>query len=512
MTTTQPHTARTQAPQPHPQRWLILAVLCLTLLTVVFDNTVLNVALPSLTEGLGASTADVQWMINAYSIAMAGLLMAAGSAADRYGRKRALLAGLLLFGAGSAVATLADAPGQVIAARAAMGVGAALLTPCTLAVLVRVFDAEERRRAIGIWAAVSSLGIACGPVIGGLLLDHFWWGSIFLLNVPIAAIALIAVAVLVPESKDPVGDRPDVLGGVLSAVVMVALVASVIAAGDDGWASGAVWTGLLVCLTALVAFVFWQRRAAHPMLDLGLFADRRFTGAAAGGLLGAFGMAGALFLITQHLQFVLGFSPLTAGFAIAPLAVSTMISSTLLSARAGRRLGAGAAMAVGMAGAAAGLTVVALAGRDAGYPATVAGLVLIGLGVGLAMPVAAHALLGAIPPERAGTGSGLVQSLQEVGASLGVAVLGAVLTAGFGAGLPAGLGPDASRSLPTALSGAGGDPAVRDRVTAAFADGMTGSQLIAAAAVLCGGLLAGHLLRRAQLAAGAPAADAPSRS
>ncbi|MEU0878687.1 DHA2 family efflux MFS transporter permease subunit [Lentzea sp. NPDC005914] len=481
-----------------PQRWAILAVLCLALLVVVLDNTVLNVAVPSLSAGLGASTSDIQWMINAYSLVMAGLLLAAGSLSDRYGRKRALMFGLALFGIGSLVATFAGSPTQLIIARAVMGVGAAFLTPGTLAVLVRVFDNEERAKAIGIWAAVSSLGIAAGPVVGGFLLAHFWWGSVFAVNVPIAVIGFIAVAALVPESKDPVGKYPDILGGVLSAASMAALIYAVISGSEHGWTDSRVLATFAAGVVLLVVFIWWQRKTDNPMLELSMFANPRFNGAAAGGVLAAFGMGGSLFLLTQHLQFVLRFSPLEAGFRIAPLAISVLISSSLLSARVGKVLGQGPTMTLGMTVASGGLAVIALVDPSNGYLPTFCGLVLIGFGVGLAMPVAAHAMMSAIPLERAGTGSGINQTLQEIGASFGVAVLGAVLTSKFIGGLPADLGEDAGRSLPAALSAAAGNPETAAAARDAFAAGMSSSQLIGALAVLCGGLLAGFLLRRAE--------------
>nr|AGS49594.1 putative transporter [uncultured bacterium esnapd11] len=481
-----------------PQRWAILAVLCLALLVVVLDNTVLNVAVPSLSAGLGASTSDIQWMINAYSLVMAGLLLAAGSLSDRYGRKRALMFGLALFGLGSLFATFAGSPIQLIIARAVMGVGAAFLTPGTLAVLVRVFDNEERAKAIGIWAAVSSLGIAAGPVVGGFLLAHFWWGSVFAVNVPIAIIGFIAVALLVPESKDPVGKYPDILGGVLSAASMAALIYAVISGSEHGWTDSRVLTTFAGGVVLLAVFIWWQRKTDNPMLELSMFANPRFNGAAAGGVLAAFGMGGSLFLLTQHLQFVLRFSPLEAGFRIAPLAISVLISSSLLSARVGKVLGQGPTMTLGMTVASGGLAVIALVDASNGYLPTFFGLVLIGLGVGLAMPVAAHAMMSAIPLERAGTGSGINQTLQEIGASFGVAVLGAVLTARFVGGLPADLGEDAGKSLPAALSAASGNPETAAAARDAFAAGMSSSQLIGALAVLCGGLLAGFLLRRAE--------------
>ncbi|MFD4815040.1 MFS transporter, partial [Streptomyces sp. NPDC058418] len=228
------------APARHPQRWLILGVICLAQLTVLLDNTVLSVAIPSLTRELHASTADIQWMINAYSLVQSGLLLTAGNAADRYGRKKLLTAGLALFGIGSLAAGLAQSSGQLIAARAGMGIGGALLMTTTLAVVVQTFDDSERVKAIGIWSTVSSLGFAAGPLVGGVMLDHFWWGAIFLIKIPVAVIGLVAVLALVPESKSKEGDRPDLLGAVLSTIGMTAVVYAIISGPDHGWTSGQV--------------------------------------------------------------------------------------------------------------------------------------------------------------------------------------------------------------------------------------------------------------------------------
>lgn len=492
-----------------PDRWLILGVLCLAQLVVVLDNTVLNVAVPSLTRELGAGTSDVQWMVGAYSLAQAGLLITAGGLADRYGRRRVQLIGLALFGLGSLAAALSDSPGGLIAARAGMGVGGSLLLATTLAILVRLFDDDERPKAIGVWSAITSLGFAAGPVLGGFLLDRFWWGSVFVVNLPVAAVGLLAVARLVPESKDPRGDRPDLPGAVLSTLGMVGLVFAVISGPEHGWTGARALGSAAVGAVALAAFALWERRCEHPMLDMGFFADRRFRGAMSGGILVAFGMGGSLFLLTQELQFVLGYDPLQAGVRVVPLAATVVaLNMTGIGARLAARVSGPVAIAGGMALMAAGLVAVALLGRHGSYAGTCAGLVLMGAGVALAQPAMAGALMGSIPPERAGVGSGLAGTLSELGTSLGVAVLGAVLTARFAAGLPAALaGGDAARSLPDALRRAAGGPdpaALADRAREAFTGGLTTSQLIGAAAVLAGGLVAGHLLRR--VGSGTPAA------
>ncbi|WP_191875084.1 MFS transporter [Streptomyces filipinensis] len=451
----------------HPQRWLILGVICLAQLTVLLDNTVLNVAIPSLTRELHAATSDIQWMINAYSLVQSGLLLTAGSAADRYGRKKMLVAGLALFGTGSLVAGLAGSTGQLIAARAGMGIGGALLMTTTLAVAMQIFTPEEQPKSIAIWSAVNALGFAGGPLIGGFVLNHFWWGAIFLINIPVAVLGTVAVVALVPESKNPRGDRPDLLGALLSTLGMASLVYAIISGPVHGWTSPRVLALAAVAVVVLSLFAWWEGRVAEPMLDLHFFRDRRSTGSVAGVVLLMFGMGGALFLLTQHLQSVLGYGPLEAGLRTAPLALTVvLLNFTGLSAKCSGRLGAPASIALGMVLMSAGL--VAIAEVDSGgYAGTLLGLLLIGAGCAVANPAMAHAIMSAIPPERAGVGAGLNGTLAEFGNGLGVAVLGAVLSSSVASG----------RSLSAGL-GAG--------------------QLVGAVAVLLGGLLAAVLLRRAE--------------
>ncbi|MFE9677776.1 MFS transporter [Streptomyces sp. NPDC006259] len=482
---TVPSTLPQDRAQGHPQRWPILGVICLAQLTVLLDNTVLNVAIPSLTREMDAGTADIQWMINAYSLVQSGLLLTAGSAADRYGRKRMLAAGLVLFGIGSLTAALAQSTGQLIAARAGMGVGGALLMTTTLAVAMQIFPPEEQPKAIGVWAAVNSLGFATGPLVGGFLLDHFWWGSIFLINLPVAALGLVAVVALVPESKDPQGDRPDLLGALFSTIGMGSLVFVIISGPSHGWTSGRALASAAVAVAALGLFGYWENHLAHPMLDLRFFRDRRFTGAVAGTVLVAFGMGGALFLLTQHLQFVLGYGPLEAGLRTAPLALTVVaLNFTGVSAKWLARLGGPVSILLGMTAMSAGLVSIATT-ASGGYAGTLAGLLLIGTGTALAGPAMAHAVMSAIPPARAGVGAGINGTLAEFGTGLGVAVLGAVLSSRFTAD-----------SLPEALAAAGPGEE-RRRVVDMFAAGLESSQLVGAAAVLLGGLVAAVLLRRA---------------
>ncbi|MFG2092981.1 MFS transporter [Streptomyces sp. NPDC048612] len=508
-------TTTLQPPGRTAARWLILAVICLAQLTVVLDNTVLNVAIPSLTGDLGASTADVQWMINAYALVQSGLLLTAGNAADRYGRKKMLAAGLVLFGAASLGAALAQSPGQLIAARAGMGVGGALLVTTTLAVVMQIFDDEERPRAIGIWSSVNSLGFAAGPLIGGALLDHFWWGSLFLVNLPVAVLSLAAVLTLVPESASgggpgarPAGGTPvDLPGAVLSMIGMVGVVFAIISGPVTGWLSGRVLVSAAIGLIGLAAFVLWELRVPYPMLDMHFFRNRRFIGAVSGGILVAFGMGGSMFLLTQHLQLVLGYGPLDAGLRMAPLAVTViLINFTGLSARLLPRLGTPGMIVSGMSLLAAGLAAIALLGGDS-YGGMLTGLIVMGVGVAFAMPTMANAIMSAIPPAKAGVGAGVNGTLMEFGQGLGVAVLGAVLNSRFVALLPlvaAGAG-----SLPAALARTRTD-AERAAVHDAFAAGIGTSQLVGAAAVLLGGLVAAVLLRRAERTGQDIAAAAPS--
>lgn len=476
-------------------RWWILAVLCLAQVTVVLDNTVLTVAVPVLTTELGASTSDVQWIINAYALVLSGLLISAGSAADRYGRRRMLLVGLVLFGAGSLAAGLATTTAQLIAARAGMGVGGALLVTATLAVAVQVFEGPARQRAIGVWAATSALGFAVGPPVGGTILAHLPWQAIFLVNVPVVLVCLVAVRLLVPESRKAATGRLDVLGVLLSTAGLTGVVWAITAGPEEGWTAPAVLAAAVAGAVLLGAFVAWEHRVADPMLDMGLFRDPRFAGAVSGVVLITFGATGALFLLTQHLQFVRGYPAWEAGLRMAPFALSIVaLNLTGVAAALIRRTGRPAAVAVGMALLAVGLLVVTYAPGD-GYPALLGGLLLMGAGCALANPAIVEAVLSALPPERAGAGAGVDGTMTEVGGSLGVAVLGAVLNARFAALLPAALA--GAGSFPAALAAAGSD-GERTLVRDAFRVALETGQTAGAGAVLAGGLVTAYLLHRAR--------------
>jgi EmrB/QacA subfamily drug resistance transporter len=331
------------------QRWLALGVLCLSLLAIVIDNTIVNVALPTLVHDLDADVSQLQWVVDAYTLVFAALLLLAGALGDRFGRRRTLLGGLAVFGIASGCAAYAGGVDGLIVARAVMGAGAAFIMPATLSLLISVFtDARERAMAIGLWAATAGLGVALGPVVGGILLDHFWWGSIFIVNVPLAAIAVAAGSRLIPESRDPVARRLDWTGAALSGAGLVTLVWAIIEAPSRGWMSTPVLgTGALAMIT-LAAFIVWQRRVEEPLLDVRLFDDARFTAASGTIMVLFFAPFGFLFLSTQYLQFVLGYGPSAAGVGVLPYA-GAMIVSALVSSHLVVRFGTKGVVTAGMA-------------------------------------------------------------------------------------------------------------------------------------------------------------------
>ncbi|SNS64109.1 MFS transporter [Actinomadura mexicana] len=493
-----------ESPAPHPRRWQILGVLCLSLFVVVVDNTILNVAIPSLLRDLDATTSDVQWVIDAYSLVFAGLLITAGSLGDRHGRRRAMLVGFALFGAGSLLAAFAQSPAQLVAMRALMGVGGAFLMPGTLSIMAQVFGPDERGKAFAIWGATSMVGLAAGPTLGGFLLEHFWWGSVFLVNVPVAVAAVAGLLILVPESRGPRGPRrrPDVPGAVLSTAGMSALVWAVISGPAHGWTGARTLGGLAAGIAALALFAAWQHRNPEPMLDLRLLRDRDFSGAAAMIALFGFALAGMLFALTQLLQFVHGYGPLKAGLALLPVAVSAGLGNGL-GASLESRFGARPALVTGFCVAAAGFLVLGLTGPDDGYGALGLGLAILGFGAGLGTPPAYSTLMAAVPPAEAGVGSAVNDAGQELGSALGVAVLGSVVSAAYARGLP-GTAPAAARhSLGEAL--AIGDPGLARAARDAFAHAVSAASFAACGAMLAAALFAAFVVRARRPAA----ADAP---
>ncbi len=323
----------------YERRWWSLAVLCMTLLVITLDNTILNVAIPSLVKDLQASTSQLQWVIDGYTLVFAGLLLTMGSIGDRFGRKGALMVGLTIFGTGSMLSGLATSANMLMITRASMGIGAALIMPATLSLLTNIFhDPRERGRAIGMWAAVAGASGALGPVIGGLLLKHFSWGSIFFVNVPVIIVAIIAGKFLLPSSRDPDAPRLDLIGAGLSIAGLVALLWAIIEAPARGWGDPVVVSSLLAGLLILAAFVTWELRSSHPMLDVRFFKNRRFTAANIAITLVFFAMFGQMFLGTQYLQTVLGFSALEAGLRMMPMAL-VMVALAPVAPRVVERVG-----------------------------------------------------------------------------------------------------------------------------------------------------------------------------
>ncbi|UBU14491.1 MFS transporter [Nonomuraea gerenzanensis] len=471
----------------HPRRWWILVVLCLSTAVLVIDNMVLNVAIPPLAGEMKASAQDIQWIMESYMLVFAGLLLTAGSLSDRFGRRRVLIIGLALFGLASLVATFAEGPGQLIAARAVMGVGGALIMPSTLSILITVFDGQERRKAMAAWSAVAMTGLIGGPVLGGVLIAWFWWGAVFLINVPIAIGAIVAALLLMPESKGP-AVRFDPVGMILSMTGMTALVWTII----ELPAHGPLQVSALVAVAALVAFVVWELRTPFPMVPLGLFGNPDFSGGSLSLTLVQIGNGGLLIVLTQYLQLVLGYSPTQAGLAFLPMAVASLACNALgatLGAQVGNRVLASGGMVV-VAGAFALLATVS---AGDGFWVTGTALFLLGAGGGLASPAAVTALMGAVPQEQAGVGSALNDTIQQLGAALGVAVLGSVVAAGFTGAMPASAPEQARRSLPDALAVA--DPGLAQVARDAFTGAMSTGFLISAAGVLVAAVLAYVVMR-----------------
>ncbi len=474
----------------HPRRWLILAVLCSSLTLVMVSNMSLNVALPSIADDLDASSSQLQWIVDAYALVFAGLLFAAATLGDRFGRKGALQFGLLLFVAAAVVGAFVDSAAALIGIRAVMGLGAAFVMPSTLSILIDVFPGHERPKAIAMWAGISAGGAALGPPISGFLLEHFWWGSVLLITLPISVFALVAGHLLVPTSRDPAGTRLDPAGVALSIVAISTLVYTIIEAPHQGWASARTLGGFALAIVAVVVFVVVERRQRTPMLDMSLFANPRFSVASIGIGMAFFAMFGTFFLLTQVFQFVHGQSPLEAGLMVLPVSLTMMFvapRAAQLSARYGTRT------MVPL-----GLTVVATALAVFGVMAQLGSpfymwiaAVPMSVGMSLTMAPLTSLIMSAVPPSRAGMGSAMNDATRELGGALGVAVLGSaaatVYTRGLDdtPGLPAELEAMAHSGLAGALRAAAqlGGPdaaALAHDATEAFRNGVLVAALVAA--------------------------------
>jgi DHA2 family multidrug resistance protein-like MFS transporter len=498
------------------RKWWALGALALSVLVVGLDLTVLNLALPTLATALHASTAQLQWIVDAYSLVLAALLLPGGLLGDRFGRKKLLLGALALFGIASLACAYATSAGALIAARAVLGLGAAFIIPLSLSVLPVLFSERERARAITITVGATFVAFPIGPILGGWLLTHYWWGSVFLINAPVIALALLAVTVLMPESRSLRRPRLDAVGIVASSAGLAGLTYGAIEAGQRGWGHPGALTAMLAGALVLVAFVGWERWVAsrpaggQPLVDLSLFRSASFTWGTILATVVSFAMFGLLFTVPQYFQAVRGADAMGAGVRLLPLIGGLMVGAALAD-RLARLAGAKATVALGFAVMAAGLGAGATTSLRTSNAFTLTWVAVLGAGLGLAMPTAMDAALSALSKERSGVGSALIMAVRQVGATIGVAVLGSVLNVGYHARLDV-------TGLPAQVAGA-----VRDSVAAGVA---VGQQLGSAALVnsvraafvhgmdmllwTCGGLaVAGVVLALAFLPRQAPEAGAP---
>ncbi len=422
-------------PRVHARRWFTLATLCMSLLIIVMDNTILNVAIPSLVKELGATNSQLQWIVDGYTLVFAGLLLTTGSLGDRFGRKLALRIGIVIFATGSVLSALSGSPQQLILTRCLMGVGGALIMPSTLSILTNVFrDPRERARAIAIWAGFSGLGVALGPVIGGVLLTHFSWSSVFWVNLPIGAIALVAGHFFVPESKDPAAPRLDPLGAVLSILALGFILFAIIEGPDKGWLSSTTILSFGIGLVALIAFVLWESFTDHPMLDMSFFKNPRFTAANSAVTLTFFALFGSLFLMTQYWQLVHLYSPLQAGIRLLPYAMTMMIVAPL-SARLVERLGTKRVVTMGLSIIAAAMVVLSFIHRDSSYLRVIGNMMFMSMGMALVMAPATESVMGSLPRAKAGVGSAVNDTTRQMGGALGVAVIGSLVASVYASGI-----------------------------------------------------------------------------
>jgi EmrB/QacA subfamily drug resistance transporter len=487
---------------------VVLAALLLAAFLVNLDTTLVNVALPAMVRQLHATTTELQWVVDSFNLVFAALLLTSGSLSDRFGRKRMLLAGLAVFGAASLAGGFTTNAAQLIAARSVMGLGAAITFPATLSLISNVFTGRrERARAIGLWGAIAGVAIAMGPIVGGWLLEHFSWAAIFIAMAPVAALAAAGAALAVPESKDPDAAAPDIPGLVLSAAAMGLGVFTLIEAPACGWTAGRTVAGFAAAALLLAAFVWRERSAAHPMLDVELFRNLRFSAASGAVTVSFFTLFGFIFLITQYFQFVRGYGPLSTGVRLLPVALSVgagSVAGTQLAVRAGTKL----IVTTGLVAMAAFYGwVAATTSATLSYGIIAAQMVLYGLGMGLTSAPATDSIMGAITRAKAGVGSAVNDSTRLIGGTLGVAVIGSIyasvygsrLTAALPAATPGRVAAIAHQSVGAAYAAAGqlaalGHPALglalQHAATSAFLRGLTTGALVAGGVAAAGALLA----------------------
>ena len=498
----------TEAPQ---RKGAILFALCLAALIINIDVTIVNVTLPSLVRELGATTTNLQWVVDAYSLVFAALILAAGSLSDRLGRKGILLIGLGIFALGSLAGSLVNTPHELIAARAVMGLGAAAIFPATLSLLTNVFtERAERAKAIGLWGATTGVGVATGPIVGGWLLGHFWWGSVFLFMVPVAIVVAGFIAFSVPSSKDPTTPPIDWPGLLLSSAAMGTLVLSIIQGPNWGWGSARTLGTIAAGLVLLAAFINVERRMVRPMLDVSLFRNPRFTAASGSITIGFFTLAGFTFLITQYFQFVKGYTPFGTGVRVLPVAISIAVAA-VLGTRLAVAVGNKVVVATGLALFGSALFWISTASGSTPYVILVGQMIMGGGGLGLITAPATEAIMGVVPKEKAGVGSAVNDATRLFGATLGVAVIGSVAASLYSSrlgtiiphNLPLQVAVGAKGSFGGALVAAqslaqagAAIPAHALRVasTGAFLHSLSGSLIVAGSVAMGGAIMAAALL------------------
>ncbi|MEU9071177.1 MFS transporter [Streptomyces sp. NPDC048109] len=487
-----------------PGRWLALSVLVLAVLLVAVDATVLGLATPYISEDLAPSGTQLLWIGDVYSFVIAGLLVSMGSLGDRIGRKRILLVGATAFGAISVLNAYAHTPEVMILARALLGVAGATLMPATLALIRNLFhDPRERSLAVGIWGAAASAGAAVGPVVGGFLLEHFWWGSVFLINLPVMAVLVVVGVKLLPESRNPNPGPWDLASVVLSLIGMVGVVYAVKETAAHGFAWATLGAGLLGA-AALYGFVRRQLTMPVPLLDMRLFRNRGFSGAVLADLLTILGLSGLVFFLSQYLQLVQGRRPFEAGLAELPAAVGAVVAG-LIAGRAARRFSVRAVVSGGLAAVGLALAALTVIGQHTGYPLLGTALLVVGLGAGFAFTVTADVILSSVPGEQAGAASAVSETAYELGAALGIAVLGSIVTGVYRDFTgPAGTPDAAHESLGGAVEAAAHLPgptgqALLDSARQAFVDGLTLAAGVGAAVLLAAAAAAWFLLRGQRL-------------
>ncbi|MFM7392202.1 MAG: DHA2 family efflux MFS transporter permease subunit [Actinomycetota bacterium] len=493
-------------PKVQQRRWWILAILSISVFLVVVDNLIINVAIPTLARELEATTSGLQWIVDSYALVFAGLLLACGGLGDRFGRKIVMQIGMVLFGVFSAWAAFTDTTEQLIIGRGLMGIGAALVFPSTLAILIDVFrNPVERAKAIGVWSAVSGAAVAFGPVTGGLLLEHFWWGSVFLINIPFVIIALALQWVFIPESKDPNAERLDIPGFLLSIAFVSLLVYTIIEGPHRGWTSTASIGGFIGTVLLIAAFIWRERSVEHPLLDIRVFRDMRVTAATSSILIAFFSLFGFTFLVTQYFQFVRGYDPLESGLRTLPFAVGAGVTAPI-AARLALRFGPKRIVPVGLLFMGIAQIWAGTLQADSTYFGPVVGsMMLMACGLSLVTSPASESVMGSLPRDMAGVGSAINDTSREVGGTLGVAIIGSIFATTYGPKIvdllsPFAL-PEAAVSAAEESVGAAfvvseqvGDPtlagAIRDVASTSFLEGFQVACTTVGVVAILGSLLA----------------------